>query len=387
MKRSGFEAWIVGGCVRDALLGRTPDDWDITTSALPEEVFQTLTRSGIAVRKSTGLKHGTVTAFFKTQDGYENYEITTYRSEGDYSDGRHPDSVSFVKSLEADLSRRDFTVNAMASDGETLVDPFDGQTDINNKLLRAVGDPGKRFKEDALRILRGLRFASQLGFEIEEDTLRAMSEFAPHVRTISSERIAVEFDKLLAGQYCYDIIMKYGDMLDVCVGKSRDRSSYCRDTFVDKSDPDALFALYFGENAISAAKDLKMSNERKRAISGYIEAVNTKLPDNRADALRFMRRFPDTVKTLHFCKKYEPDLEIDSALELVNKLRKEDACYDIGSLEITGNDLISLGYSGPAVGKSLEDALEAVICEKVPNEKNALLSYLKEENVKNNVLG
>lgn len=193
LQKSGHEAYIVGGCVRDALLGRTPNDWDITTSALPQEVKAIFKKT-----VDTGLKHGTVTVL----SGGQGYEVTTYRVDGVYEDGRHPSQVTFTPSLREDLQRRDFTINAMAyREPGCLVDLFGGREDLENGVIRAVGDPVKRFSEDALRILRAIRFSAQLGYRIDEDTLRAASELAPNLAKISSERIRVELEKTIVSDH------------------------------------------------------------------------------------------------------------------------------------------------------------------------------------------
>lgn len=189
LQKSGYEAYVVGGCVRDALLGREPNDWDITTSALPTEVKSVFPRT-----IDTGLQHGTVTVLC----GGTGYEVTTFRVDGVYEDGRHPKEVTFTPSLREDLKRRDFTINAMAYNNESgLVDLFGGQQDLENGFVRAVGDPVQRFTEDALRIMRAIRFSAQLGYEIEPETLRAASALAPNLRRISSERIREELEKTL----------------------------------------------------------------------------------------------------------------------------------------------------------------------------------------------
>ena len=189
LQKSGYEAYVVGGCVRDALLGREPNDWDITTSALPMEVKSVFPRT-----IDTGLQHGTVTVMI----GGTGYEVTTFRVDGVYEDGRHPKEVTFTPSLREDLKRRDFTINAMAYNNESgLVDLFGGQKDLENGIVRAVGDPVQRFTEDALRIMRAIRFSAQLGYEIDPETLRAASALAPNLRRISSERIREELEKTL----------------------------------------------------------------------------------------------------------------------------------------------------------------------------------------------
>lgn len=189
IQKHGFEAYAVGGCVRDSLLGRTPDDWDITTSAKPQEVKAIFPRT-----IDTGIEHGTVTVMM----GKEGFEVTTYRIDGAYLDGRHPESVEFSSNLVEDLKRRDFTINAMAyNEQQGLVDVFEGIEDMQRKVIRCVGNPKERFGEDALRMMRAIRFSAQLGFEIEEETYRAVEELAPTLEKVSMERIQVELVKTL----------------------------------------------------------------------------------------------------------------------------------------------------------------------------------------------
>lgn len=193
LQTAGYEAYVVGGCVRDSLLGRKPDDWDITTSAKPEQVKALFRRT-----VDTGLKHGTVTVLM----GGEGFEVTTYRIDGEYEDGRHPREVSFTSSLKEDLQRRDFTINAMAYNHKTgLVDMFGGLSDLERKIVRCVGNPMERFTEDALRILRAVRFCAQLGFSMEEETAKGLSVLAPNLRMVSAERIQVELVKLLVSPH------------------------------------------------------------------------------------------------------------------------------------------------------------------------------------------
>ena len=207
LEANGYEAYAVGGCVRDTIMGKTPNDWDITTNCLPEDIVHCF--EGVRIIE-TGLKHGTVTLLIDD----ETFEVTTYRKDGAYTDNRHPDSVTFVTDLESDLSRRDFTVNAMAYNPRIgLVDLFGGREDIENKCIRCVGEANKRFGEDALRILRALRFASVLNFTINEDTSRAIYELKDNLSNISKERINCEFTKLLTGKRNVDIIREYFDVI------------------------------------------------------------------------------------------------------------------------------------------------------------------------------
>ena len=203
----GFAAYYVGGCVRDGIMERDIHDIDIAAASLPDETMQVFKGETII---PTGLKHGTVTVVL----GGSQYEITTFRADGRYSDSRHPESVEFVGRIESDLSRRDFTINAMAMDiSGNIIDPFGGKEDISRKLIRCVGDPQKRFSEDALRILRAMRFASQLGFGIEENTAAAMLELRGGLANISAERIREELDKLLCGENCADVLLRFKDII------------------------------------------------------------------------------------------------------------------------------------------------------------------------------
>ena len=193
LEKAGYEAYVVGGCVRDSILGRSPDDWDITTSAKPEQVKALFHRT-----VDTGLQHGTVTVLMEK----EGYEVTTYRVDGEYEDGRHPKEVTFTASLKEDLKRRDFTINAMAYNPSSgLVDLFGGLEDIERKIIRCVGDPLERFTEDALRIMRAVRFSAQLGFTIEDETRKALGVLAPNLKHVSAERIQVELVKLLVSPH------------------------------------------------------------------------------------------------------------------------------------------------------------------------------------------
>ena len=201
LRQNGYEAYIVGGCVRDMLLHREPKDWDITTSARPDEIKRLFRRT-----VDTGIEHGTVTVLI----GSEGYEVTTYRIDGKYEDHRHPDSVTYTTSLEEDLKRRDFTINAMAySDEDGIVDLFLGQQDLKDGVIRCVGDPGERFEEDALRMLRGVRFAGQLGFDIEDETYRAMCDRSATIANVSAERIQVELSKLIISKGADKIRLAY----------------------------------------------------------------------------------------------------------------------------------------------------------------------------------
>ena len=209
LNNHGFEAYVVGGCVRDSLMGRAPNDWDITTDALPEQLLSTFAEYRVI---PTGLQHGTVTVLIDDHP----LEITTYRIDGTYSDNRHPDSVSFTRSLREDLARRDFTINALAYHPQTgIVDHFSGLADLDNRQIVCVGDPEKRFTEDALRILRALRFSAQFGFPIEKMTAKAIHRLAPLLRRIAVERVQSELVKLLCGEYVRDVMLAFPDVIGI----------------------------------------------------------------------------------------------------------------------------------------------------------------------------
>ena len=227
LEKAGYEAYVVGGCVRDSILGRSPDDWDITTSAKPEQVKALFHRT-----VDTGLQHGTVTVLMEK----EGYEVTTYRVDGEYEDGRHPKEVTFTASLKEDLKRRDFTINAMAYNPSSgLVDLFGGLEDIERKIIRCVGDPLERFTEDALRIMRAVRFSAQLGFAIEEETRKALKVLAPNLKHVSAERIQVELVKLLMSPHsdylrvAYEagITAEFLPEFDACMTTSQNTPHHC----------------------------------------------------------------------------------------------------------------------------------------------------------------
>ena len=220
---AGYEAYIVGGCVRDALLGREAEDYDITTSATPLEIKRIFERT-----VDTGISHGTVTVI----ENGKPYEVTTFRVDGEYKDNRHPVSVSYTSNIRDDLARRDFTVNALAyNDREGIVDAFSGISDLQNQTIRCVRDPEERFSEDALRVLRGIRFASVLGFKIEERTADAIRKYSKNLASISSERILAEWKKLLSGKNAYDVIFDYKEVIDVFAEELKNIEMPPRDSF------------------------------------------------------------------------------------------------------------------------------------------------------------
>jgi len=417
----GYEAYLVGGCVRDMLMSAEIHDYDVCTSARPEEVKEIF--KGYRVIE-TGIKHGTVTVLFEGNP----FEITTYRCDGEYKDGRHPDMVSFSGDLKEDLSRRDFTMNAIAWSETGTVDIFEGKKDIDRSLIRCVGDADKRFKEDALRILRALRFASVLGFEIEENTERAAFENKELIKKVSSERIFSEFCKLLCGKNAPKVIRKYIDIIAVfipellpCKGFDQKTEYHKYDVLehsikaleyaeADKSIRIAAllhdigkplcFTLdekgrghFYGHPEISArmATDILKRLKADRALTDKVELLvryhDTPTKKDRA----FVKRLLNTVgeeNFFDFIKVYYADGaahaeghrdSAERAMWMKNEAediisRKE--CYRREDLHINGNDLISLGLRGKAVREAIDTVLDEIISGKLENERTVLLERI-----------
>ena len=385
LEEHGFEGFAVGGCVRDSLLKKTPKDWDITTDALPEDMKKIFKKTF-----DTGIAHGTVTVLM---DGV-GYELTTYRVDGNYSDGRHPDSVSFSKSLSEDLCRRDFTINAMAySHNKGIVDLFGGRKDLQNGIIRAVGDAKKRFDEDALRMLRAVRFAAQLGFKIDDDTFAAIKEKAKLLSNVSKERIFVELNKSLCGDFAQNIKMVYTSGLYRYIGKEfakLDESIY---DFYPRKFPNKkhMYWAVFLENIenVEAVKkilfELKSDNATRNNTYLLVKELKNPLPSSDEDIRWSLHRigadlFCDYIEILKSDKKNVDILDkIDTIENRYSQILKENHAYEISMLDITGKDLMDIGISkGPKIGEVLEFLLKKVIENPLNNEKSILLSLAKE---------
>ena len=385
LEEHGFEGFAVGGCVRDSLLKKTPKDWDITTDALPVDMKKIFKKTF-----DTGIAHGTVTVLM---DGV-GYELTTYRIDGNYSDGRHPDSVSFSKSLSEDLCRRDFTINAMAySHNKGIVDLFGGRKDLQNGIIRAVGDAKKRFDEDALRMLRAGRFASQLGFKIDDDTFAAIKEKAKLLSKVSKERIFVELNKSLCGDFAQNIKMVYTSGLYKYIGKEfakLDKSIY--DFYPRKfHNKKHMYWAVFLENIenVEAVKkilfELKSDNATRNNAYLLVKELKNPLPSSDEDIRWSLHRngadlFCDYIEILKSDKKNVDILDkIDTIENRYSLILKENHAYEISMLDITGKDLMDLGISkGPKIGEVLEFLLKKVIENPLNNEKSSLLRLAKE---------
>lgn len=345
MEAAGYEAYPVGGCVRDFLLGKTAPDFDITTSALPEETKQVFAEYPVI---ETGIKHGTVTVLIDQTP----LEITTFRLDVGYSDGRHPDEVVFTRTLEEDLARRDFTVNAMAYHRKRgVIDPFGGREDLARKQIRCVGDAKTRFCEDALRILRGLRFAATLGFSVEENTAAAMRETKETLSRISGERITAELCKLCCGSHAAEIAEAFSDVLP---GVSPNLEKL-------RTLPPILelrLAALLGNT--DAMTGLKLSNAQKKSVLCLLTAQVTP-PKTRYEALCLLRDHGENARLLAAFHGF--------ALS-------EDGVWRIDQLAIGGSELMERGITGRKIGETLSTLLDRVMRGELPNEKEVLLSSI-----------
>lgn len=420
---SGYEAYIVGGCVRDLLMGKTPSDWDICTSALPEEIksvfsdFKTI---------DIGLKHGTVAVIF----GEKTFEITTMRTEGKYTDNRHPSNVTFVRDIKLDLSRRDFTINAMAYNPNVgLVDVFGGENDVKKGIIKCVGEPDKRFLEDGLRIMRALRFSSVLGFEIDEKTSDSIHKNKSLLNNISRERIQTELVKLIMGEP-ENVLSEYSDViceiipqLGGCIGYIQNTKHHMYDvythicksvSFVEKNELlRVVMLLHDIAKPLCVQKDDDGTTHFKGhdAKSSEIAAdVLTKLrfsKDFTSDAVRLIKyhdlRTPPTRRAVRRAvskvgkelfvlllavqkadtlaqSMYMREEKLKRIVEiraLFDEIVSDGDCIKISDLKINGNDLLDLGYSGADIGRILSIVLDAVIADEIENNKESIIEYVK----------
>lgn len=423
LEAAGHEAWCVGGCVRDRLLGREPEDWDVTTSALPEETMAVFGKRAFP----TGLRHGTVTV----RTGGSTVEVTTYRLDGDYRDHRRPDFVTFTRSLEEDLRRRDFTVNAMAMDLRgALRDPFGGREDLRNGVLRCVGEAGRRFREDALRILRGLRFAAVLGFAIEPCTAAAIHANKELLREIAAERIQVELLKLLPGEGAAAVLRAYPDVLGVFWPEVLPMVDF------DQRNPHHVYNVWehtlHALDAVPGEAALRMTlllHDIGKPRCFTVDAagvghfyghadVSRELADGMLRRLKCGNGFRETVVRLvawhdrdiprtdrglrrALWALGEADLrrlitvkradnlaqapefwsvqaEIDKAEAILDRLLAAEACFSLKQLAVDGRDLAALGLAGPAIGQMLHTLLDTVVDGALENDRAVLLRYVKE---------
>ena len=387
LHRAGFGAYAVGGCVRDSLLGLAPHDWDLCTAARPGQVMELFGEDRCI---PTGLQHGTVTV---KRDG-KLYEITTFRTEGRYSDGRHPDSVAFVPDLREDLARRDFTINAMAySAEEGLCDPFGGREDLARGVVRAVGEPLRRFGEDALRILRLYRFAARFGFAIDEATEAAAKQLASHLDCVSAERIEEELNKLLAapqpGAYLEPEVLAFvlPELPPEELAKARKQVDALPAGTEQVSARWAALLLPLGETgARKALKRLKCSNARIDGTAVLVRECGEKTPDalDKCDlclqAKRLLGKYDlhtvQQLTALWTALAPEEKASFDALRAEAEALTAQGACCRISQLAVSGRDLMAAGAApGPGLRRVLEALLEEVITGRLPNEKTELLAF------------
>ena len=420
LRDAGYEAYVVGGCVRDSLLHRMPDDWDITTSAKPEDTKRIFRRT-----VDTGIQHGTVTVMVDRT----GYEVTTYRIDGEYADGRHPEHVTFTASLLEDLKRRDFTINAMAySPAEGLVDEFDGIGDINRRVIRAVGDPVQRFTEDALRMMRAIRFSAQLDYRIDEDTREGIRLLAPNLQKVSAERIRVELEKLLLSEHPEELKEAYelgllrqflpelsecmecgqnnphhclsvGDHI-LCAVKAARRDKVLRLTLllhdiakpqVKTTDENGIDHFH-GHAARSAAladrilRDLKYDNQTREAAVRLIAWHDCNLGDTLPEIRKSISELGEEwflplleVKTSDV--EAQSDYQRDEKLGKIEywrnafeEIRCAGDCLSLKDLAVSGKDLIAAGAApGKEIGRILHEMLEEVLREPAHNTREYLL--------------
>lgn len=425
LNKAGFEAYVVGGCVRDSLLSKVPKDWDITTNANTDQIMQVFEGFDII---PTGVEHGTITIMIE----HEGFEVTTYRIDGEYTDGRHPDSVVFTNSLKEDLSRRDFTINAMAyNENEGIIDFFGGQEDIKNKVIKCVGKAEDRFEEDALRVMRALRFASVLGFKIESNTSNALFEKSKNLDKVSKERINVELVKMLNGNGVLHILLAYREILGVIIPElvsmfdfqqnnkyhaydvwehtarvvrsCNNKNSILRvaallhdigkpETYTEKNGVGHFYghAMVSVQKSKNILKRLKFSTLETELILLLVENHDTEFVPTKKSVLKFLNKFgEENLRLLMSLRvadikgqggKVDKDErlgDIYKTFNLLNTLELEKECFTLKQLAVNGNDLMKLGYKpSKELGQTLDMLLQKVINGEIENEKDKLLSLI-----------
>lgn len=423
IQAAGYEAYAVGGCIRDSILGKEPDDWDITTSAKPEEVKKLFDRT-----IDTGIQHGTVTVMY----GKEGFEVTTYRIDGKYEDSRHPKDVTFTANLKEDLRRRDFTINAMAyNPKDGLVDLYEGVQDMKRGLIRCVGDAGERFTEDALRMMRAVRFSAQLGYIIEEKTKKAVMELAPTLHNISAERIRTELVKLLLSAHPDFLKIAYETGItaqilpefDICMKTEQNNPHHCYHVgehilhtlpyvkadkvlrlamlFHDIGKPRTLTVDEDGithnhghaaageEIALRIMKRLKFDNDTIDKVGRLVRYHDLKIESNAKSIRRAVHQTGEDIFPLLFSVKYadimaqseyqreEKLSELEVLKNIYNTVIAEKDCLSLKELAVTGSDLLAIGMKpGREMGLTLHKLLEVVLEEPEHNQKDYLLSLL-----------
>ena len=425
LESCGFEAYMVGGCVRDSVMGREYHDIDITTNALPEDILRVFCSYKVI---PTGIKHGTVTVLCDS----EPFEITTYRIDGTYTDHRRPDSVEFTSDITADLARRDFTINATAMDKNgSVIDPFGGISDMKEGIIRCVGDPKKRFSEDALRIMRAVRFASQLGFVIDDDTATAIHDMKDLLQNISNERIRDELDKIVCGKNSTSVLLEYSDVITSVIPEFKpsigldQRSPYHKYTvwehtvraigFAPENDVKLRRTLLFHDIGKPACMKLDETGRghfkqhdrvgaeitekvmkrlrydtKSISYSTALIANHSKKLRGRADVKKMMYRIGDelffALTEMKKCDNsaknefvLEENLYFDKLADTGREIIAGNECRSLGGLDINGSELVALGLKGAEIGEMQHKLLELVMEDELPNEKEILLKYAEKE--------
>ena len=423
LEKSGYEAFAVGGCVRDSLRGESPHDWDICTSALPEDTLRVFAGSNVI---ETGLKHGTVTVILD----HKPYEITTYRSEGEYSDNRRPDTVSFLTDIRGDLSRRDFTINAMAYSARTgVVDFFGGIGDLENGVVKCVGDPDKRFGEDSLRIMRAMRFASTLKMTIDGETAKAMLHNRALLGKISAERIASELNKMIMGAYVYDVFSEHAQIIFEIIPELAPTLNFAQDNphhsfdvfthtvlsiayapfdlcvrlallFHDIAKPECHthedgVSHFYGHAQVSVdiarsvLSRLKYDNETSSTVKKLVLYHDSDMLPSRKHIKRWLNRLGE-AKLRQLMEVKRADVMAQSELKqnerlkglhdvslVIDEILQEQQCFSLKDLAVDGRDLLAAGIpQGRQIGEIMKLLLDLVIEEEIENSKDALLSYV-----------
>ena len=419
LENAGFEAYIVGGCVRDGILGREPEDWDVTTNAKPMEV-----KSVFPVTVDTGIEHGTVTVLVppdEVERGIRSFEVTTYRIDGEYTDHRHPNEVSFTGSLREDLARRDFTINAMAYHMERgIIDPFSGQADLEKKIVRAVGRAEDRFREDALRMMRGIRFSAQLDFALDEEAFSGICKLKESLSNVSKERIAVELWKLLASTHPEKVEMLFATGLAPYItedfskialrgipellpfapkekilrfglflrGVPEDARKILRDLKLDRDTIEGashLAGLFAEEEADTPyALRKRIARYGKKMVGDFYEArkellKRTKDSETKADAAKRDMTKGCATEGDATADSPEKDLAVvEERLSWLRKIEEEGDCVCLSDLALSGKDLIALGIvPGKKLGELLQYAFDHVLQNPKENQREKLLLYLE----------
>lgn len=379
LNEKGFEAYAVGGCVRDSLLGRQPKDWDITTSARPEQV-KSLFRRTI----DTGILHGTVTVML---DG-AGYEVTTYRVDGEYADGRHPKQVVFTPDLLEDLKRRDFTINAMAYSHKTgIVDAFGGTKDLDGRLIRCVGNPVERFEEDALRILRAIRFSAQLDFSIEKETCSAVMRIAPNLSKVSKERIQAELTSLLQSGHPEKIKKVYEMGISQYISPAFSQVPWQSFQVPDSLSSEkyvrwgAFLRMAGPDMAVQVLKELKMDLDTISRVRVLAAWADREVKAEAEEVRRAMSRMlPEVWDVLAELNGYGERVRC-----LTEEIRDRGDCLDLKHLAVNGQDLIAVGIRpGKEMGRALEELLDRVLGNPERNQKEVLLEYFLKQNLAGN---